>query len=307
MYIMTLMRTFFMDCVPLFIVLTGYLMNRKTLTKKYYFGIKNTLETYILASIACTIYSVIFQDAEFSIRSFVGDVLSYHAAPYSWYIEMYLGLFLLIPFLNILYNGLPGKKEKRVLLATLIIMVAAPGVLNIKYKLIPDWWFDLYPIMYYFIGCYLCEYKVKMKRSLNIVLLVAHIIVAGSLNYYLSYGDMLQWKYWQHYGSIINLITTVLLFVLVTGIRTDGWNLKIKGILKYLSGLCLGAYLCSYIADSIVYEPFNKLVPVVQNRVYYFIPIVILVLILSVIFSAIVDICSKGIDFGIQKIKTIRK
>ena len=35
MYIATIMRTAFMVCVPLFLLLTGYLMNKKTLSKKY--------------------------------------------------------------------------------------------------------------------------------------------------------------------------------------------------------------------------------------------------------------------------------
>lgn len=38
MYIGVMFRTLFMICVPLFIIVTGYLMKNKTLSKKYYFG-----------------------------------------------------------------------------------------------------------------------------------------------------------------------------------------------------------------------------------------------------------------------------
>ena len=38
---------------------------------------------------------------------------------------------------------------------------------NIKYNLIPDWWINIYPLTYYFIGCYLKEYQIKMKKHNN--------------------------------------------------------------------------------------------------------------------------------------------
>lgn len=37
MFVMFTMRTAFMICVPLFAILTGYLMNKKILSKTYYF------------------------------------------------------------------------------------------------------------------------------------------------------------------------------------------------------------------------------------------------------------------------------
>lgn len=38
MYMMVAMRTFFMICVPLFLILTGYLMNKKKLSIEYFSG-----------------------------------------------------------------------------------------------------------------------------------------------------------------------------------------------------------------------------------------------------------------------------
>ena len=45
-----------MICVPLFLLLTGYLMKNKELSIKYYKGIGNTLFVYVLASIACVLF-----------------------------------------------------------------------------------------------------------------------------------------------------------------------------------------------------------------------------------------------------------
>ena len=51
MLVMVIMRTLFMTCIPLFLMLTGYLMNKKKLNLKYFKGIIKTLTIYILAKI----------------------------------------------------------------------------------------------------------------------------------------------------------------------------------------------------------------------------------------------------------------
>ena len=162
MYVMTLMRSFFIICVPLFLTLSGYLLRRKQLEKSYYKRISKIIITYVLASLLCVVYSIVFLEQDLTIKSIILNILNFKAAPYSWYIEMYLGLFLLIPFLNMVYNALPSQKSKIWLIITFIILTSLPSVLNIynfdsldwwalpsssssKNKLIPAWWQTLYP------------------------------------------------------------------------------------------------------------------------------------------------------------------
>ena len=110
MFVMTIMRSFFIICVPLFLTLSGYLLRKKQLEKKYYGKISRIIITYILASLFCVLYSVVFLKQDLTVKSVFLNILNFTAAPYSWYVEMYLGLFLLIPFLNIIYNSLPSRK-----------------------------------------------------------------------------------------------------------------------------------------------------------------------------------------------------
>lgn len=99
MCLMTIMRTSFMVCVPLFLLLTGYLMNHKVLSRRYYLGIIKVLGTYVLASIACILVNIFYHQQEISFKQAVLSIFDFTGARYSWYIEMYIGLFLLIPFL----------------------------------------------------------------------------------------------------------------------------------------------------------------------------------------------------------------
>ena len=189
MYIMVLMRTMFTVCVPLFIILTGYLMSKKTLSKSYYKGIVKTLITFVLATIVCMVFKSVYSNEPFTIKTLIFSTLDFTGANYSWYVEMYIGLFLIIPFLNLAYNGLKSKKHKQVLVLTFIVITILPSLFNIFNfdtvswwaspassdefaKLIPSWWIGFYPVTYYFTGCYIREYGFKIPTKSLIVLFI---------------------------------------------------------------------------------------------------------------------------------------
>ena len=170
MLVMTIMRALFIICVPLFITLSGYLLCKKELSLKYYKRIIPIVLTYVLSSVACMLFSYFYLGEKLTIFQAVLKIFNFTGAPYSWYIEMYLGLFLIIPFLNVLYNNLPSQKWKLGLVVSFIVLTSLPAVLNVynfsaiswwvkpssnmhAHQLIPDWWEGIYPVTYYFVGC----------------------------------------------------------------------------------------------------------------------------------------------------------
>ena len=175
-------RSSLMISIPLFLMLSGYLLCHKTASVSYYLRLIRTLFIYVCASLLVAVYRIfIAKDGLTFAGAFLG-IFSFSTLSYAWYIEMYLGLYLMIPFLNILYNGLNGQKQKQWLILTFLLLTAAPSMVNIyrfdslewwllpsidnNYQpLIPDWWTGLYPLTYYFIGCYLREYPIKFKHS----------------------------------------------------------------------------------------------------------------------------------------------
>lgn len=326
MYLMVLLRTFFMICVPLFIVLTGYLMSSKKLTRKYYSGIIKTLFIYVLASVACIFYKNYSLPETYDLKKAILGILDFSAANYSWYIEMYIGLFLLIPFINLIYQGLNNKIQKQILILTLLLLTALPSVVNIFHfteaekwgiyisanmyqKIIPAWWTGVYPLCYYFIGCYMKEYGLKFGKVKSTVLLLGTVFFAGSMNYCISYGTVFQWGGWQSWGSLFNVISTVLVFNIF---RKMKWinNLPniIKIFIKWLSDLTLGAYLVSYVFDSLFYQVLLERVPDMIHRLEYYFIIVPAVFICSMLLSAGINVVYKLIgDAGKFMIKTISK
>ncbi|MGN0502641.1 MAG: acyltransferase, partial [Ruminococcus sp.] len=319
MYIMVLMRTLFSVCVPLFMILTGYLMSHKTLSRKYYSGISKTLIIFVLATLACMIFKTIHDNEPFTLKSFILGTLDFTGANYSWYIEMYIGLFLLIPFLNLAYNKLKNKRQKQVLVFTLVFLTIIPTVFNIFNfdnpawwsdpktsdtfsKLVPSWWMGIYPITYYFTGCYIREYGIKLKTSSTLVLFLLAILIFGSFNYYRSYGTTFKSGSYVYWYGIEPYVLSVLLFVLLSRIKTDNMNEKAKFVLWKVSDLALGMYLISYIFDMLVYPVLNaKINPMTDRLPFYFVAVPI-VFICSMLASAIMNIVAKYIQILFKKL-----
>ena len=93
MYFATVLRTLCSVCVPLFMILSGFLLCNKTLKKGYYSGIRKTIIVYILVAIACMIYKSIVGSYTLTPLTFFTGILDFTGANYSWYIEMYRLVF----------------------------------------------------------------------------------------------------------------------------------------------------------------------------------------------------------------------
>ena len=318
LYIMCIMRTLFSVCVPLFIILTGYLMCKKTLSEKYYIGIKKTLLIYLLASICCILFNIFYLKTPYSAKDFVLNILNFKGAAYSWYIEMYIGLFLMIPFLNLIYNNLTNKKQKLILVFTFICLTALPSLFNIYNfsetswlrpsetaafdKLIPGWWVNLYPITFYFAGCYIREYGLKLKTRTLAVLFIICTGIFGSFNYYRSYGTIFKTTPYINWSGFEPLILSVLLFTILCRIKGEKLPLAARRILWKISDLALCMYLVSYIFDSYAYEKLNTMVNPMPMRLSYYFIIVPFVFVCSMILSAIITFAEKYIDLALTQI-----
>lgn len=298
MYVGVFFRTLFMICVPLFLLATGYLMKDKTLSKKYYFGISRVLIIYLIDAIMYLGYNSIYYNDSFSIKHIIASILKFDIG-YSWYIEMYIGLFLIIPFINLIYNNLKNKKEKQILIMTMFILTSFQGIFNIKYTLIPDWWINIYPLTYYFIGCYLKEYKINISKIANILLFVIVLIISWLINIYFSKGNNFIWGVYNDWGSIFNVLTSILVFIFIINLNLSKLSNKLKKIVVKISELSLGIYLTSWVVDDFLYFNYFKNIDFFSFFGYF--KIVLLVLLLSISLSVIINIIYKLIDKYIIK------
>lgn len=312
MYIMVVIRNFFMISVPLFLLLSGYLMGQKRPNAAYFRGIGKTLLTYVLAAIVCIGYRIVQKNASYTLYSAFVAITDFSGAQYSWYVEMYIGLYLLIPFLNVLYDGLENKKQKQTLLLVCLLLSSVPSVVNIfrfadpgwfreptrtavYHHLLPDWWTDIYPISYYFVGRYLREFPLKMPRWKKLLRITLVTLATGIFNIYRSYDVNFVWGVWQGWYGLPNLVLAVLVFDLMAHLDCSRMKSSTRRLLKNLSDWVLGAYLLSWIFDQEAYPRLITAVPDMPHRLEYYLLIVPAVFLCSLLLSGVLDLVAQPI------------
>ena len=102
------LRTLFICAVPLFLILMGYFSKDTKYSKSFFKKLVGLLTLYLLYGL---IEYVILYDA-FSIKEFLSKILNFDLSAYVWFVEMYIGLYLLTPFINTLYNNIDIKMKK---------------------------------------------------------------------------------------------------------------------------------------------------------------------------------------------------
>lgn len=182
-YVFCLLRAIGTCCIPLFMLITGYLLADRQYKKGHYWKLSKVLAIYFIASVISNLVSVLFPntflslDETVSLGGFILHFLNYHGCPYAWYIELYIGVFLLSPFINLLWQNL-DETMKKTLLYIMLLSTAVPSLVNIYRigdiswwirpsvnsfydQIIPQYWVGLWPFTYYLIGARLKDVNVN--------------------------------------------------------------------------------------------------------------------------------------------------
>ena len=239
-------RWLFFCCNCLFMMLTGYLKSGKLYKKGYYRSLIGILVSYVLT---CVI--------SFPIRHFIlNDKLSLYGwleklvtfGNYAWYVEMYIGLFLLSPFLNIILEKLETGKQYLWLLGTMLFMTALPSVTSAN--IIPDYWTALYPLTMYVIGAGIRRFRPKVPVWLAALGVVATVSLMGLISL-LSTDKKFSDGFTQGYGGFWVTLTGTLVFLSLYRLELKG---KAASVVKWMAGGCFEGFLLSRLFDVWVYS-----------------------------------------------------
>ena len=293
-------------------LLSGYLLSSKKPDRRYYAKLPYTLVMYLLATVLTFFFRGYFQEGEMTVGGFFKGLFDYSGLSYSWYVEMYIGLFLIAPFLNILYHNISTRKQKRGFLLVLIFMTSLPYLINVllrlengKYaQILPDYWLDFYPITYYFIGCYLKEFPLKL-RPLTLALANVACFVANGIHAVLrADGGKFSRGSWTKYGSPVVMLQAVLFFAFFAALSYRNFPPRLAKFLQKVSGLCFGGYLVSGIFDNVLYPHLCDVHPAFREQIVWFLPAVLCVYVCSLTLSWFVN---KGYDLLALPWRLIRR
>ena len=252
-----MMNSVFTVGVPLFMMLTGYLNIHKTPTAKYYKGMIRVLVAYLFFSIVTIAFRKYYLGEELSIVQWVLKIFNYSAIPYAWYIEMWIGLALLTPFLNYLHHAIPTMKQKLLLIASLFVMTSLPDLCN-RYGiyLMPGYFAQAcYPLMFYFMGTFIREYQPTIKAWLGWGIILAMALVTPIFNIvFMRGGNVVQIAGGP--GGVFLTWIAVAIFLMLY--RKDISVPSIKRMVTHCSMVSLEMYLCCYMFDQLYYPWFKE-------------------------------------------------
>lgn len=254
----------------LYMILTGFLCCNKVFGKKFYLGGIKVLLSYVFFSILTILVNVYLFHTGMSWKSGIMGIFSFSTIPYAWYIEMWIGLFILAPFLNLWYRSLPSKRMKIYLIVILMALSALPDFFN-RYGLyiVPKYWENVYPLGFYFIGCYLREYRPKLSRNLLIFLILFITMLSSTVTLISRHATFIHFI--GDRNGIFCALIAVSIFLIFYNV-----NIKIttfRNIFKAISLRSLDIFLCSAILDFYIYPLFEEKFYVDQPQygLFYFI------------------------------------
>lgn len=240
----------FFTCNGLFMTLTGYLKCDKALSKSYYRSLLPILTGYLLT---CVI--------SFPIRHFlIGEKLTLFQwleklvtfGNYAWYIEMYIGLLLFSPIINLALEKLTEPKQLYWVAGTMIVISALPSITPLN--LIPDYWNSLYPVTYYILGAVIKKLQPRVKPWICLLCAAATAMFMAMLTL-VSTDEGFSSGFGQGYGGF--WITAIIVFLFV-GLYRLNIGPKTAKVLTWLSGGVFEGYILSRLFDVWIYGTVSQ-------------------------------------------------
>lgn len=231
------------SCIGLFCMLTGYLRCEEQTPRACWRGLPGVLLGYLLAAaISIPIRHFLLNDVQ-SFSVWLNRLFGFSAVYYGWYVEMFLGLTLLSPFLNRILEGPLAPW----LGAVLIVLTAFPGATPIT--LAPDHWKVCYPLTYYALGALVRKKQPRLPWWMGIGggLLIA--LALGGATVLSTNGALSTALTWE-FGDLWILSMVLCLFV---GLYRLEAGSRIARVFRWLAGGCYGGYLLSHLLDAWVY------------------------------------------------------
>jgi len=275
----------FIFAVPLFLLATGFLSVHKSISKKHFLNVFKIYSLYLFMAFLSHGLMIFTNTRDpMSLIQMIKRALSFSLIS-GWYIELYIALALIIPFLNVLIKNL-SKKELQLLIGVLLFSVSIPAFINdnpdFSILYLPNYWKIIYPVVYYFIGAYICLYheEISIKNHTLIFMYVTSIVYIIQLLYrYASpYTKIVE----GYYPSIINVILASSFFlILFKNIKKSHY------IFDIISKYTLSTYIMAYPIDKILYPRFMNIFTPTKNLILVS-PFIVIVSFFATLISGII-------------------
>ncbi len=226
--------------VNIYVLITGYYMTEQEAKPK---RIKNIVLRTLLYSIAIGCILMVFKQVPFNLKNVIKTILPITTGQY-WFINAYIILLLLSPYLNKLIANITEKEHRNLLIILLVINSIIPIYLKNNVALNTGnsvFWF----INLYLIAAYLKKYPKDFKKfNLLITTIISILISAFLATICYNKFDFNTAMHIYKYNLIFALIPSVTIFMIATNSKKTYSNI-ISKIITFLSSSTLAVYLIS--------------------------------------------------------------
>ena len=280
-------------CNAMFILLTGYMKTASPWNKRYYKSLVAVLVGYVLT---CVI--------SYPIRYFcIGEKdplevwLTRFAtfSNYAWYVEMYIGLFLFSPVINLALDKIHDSRKMWMLTAGLLLVTVGHSASYMD--LLPDYGGGMYPLALYTLGAVIRRTKPRIPAGLC---LAAALLTALGLGYgtLKTATNGFSSGFSQGYGGFWVVLMVTMLFLGVYRLRAGE---RAGRVLAWLSGGVFEGYILSRLLDVWIYGTVTQW----HSSEYYpliFVCVTIPVFVISLLAGKAVNTLSGAITRGIWRL-----
>lgn len=235
------------SCIGLFLLLTGYLKSAQTEVYRCWRGLFPVLAGYFLAAaISIPVRHFLLGDRQV-LGVWITRLFGFQGVYYGWYVEMYVGLVLLSPFLNRLLAQL-DTKGLLLFVGVLLVLTALPGATRLA--ILPDYWRSFYPVTYYVLGGVIRRIRPKIHPAAGLSAAAVIALLLGAVTVLSTDGQLSEAAVWEFPDIWITGIS-VLLFLSVYRWKVPMWAAKLAAL---GAGGCYGGYLLSHLLDAWCYH-----------------------------------------------------
>ena len=245
MWLANSVRWLVYGCNAMFMLLTGYLKTTTPWGKRYYKSLVAVLVGYVLTCAVSYPIRYFCIGERDSLMTWLERFVTF--SNYAWYIEMYVGLFLVSPLINLALDRVSDPRKQWFLAISLLVITVGHSATNVN--LLPDYSSSFYPLALYTLGAVIRRTQPKVSAWMG--LLGAGLVAMG-----LGYATMrtatdgFYSGFSQGYGGFWVVLMVAFLFLGVYRLRLGP---RLAKALAFLSGGVLEGYILSRLLDVWIY------------------------------------------------------
>ncbi|MBO4876843.1 MAG: acyltransferase family protein [Ruminococcus sp.] len=267
--LLSLLRMASYMCVPLFLTISGFLMHRAEFCARHYIkAVPVAINSYIVGVIVM-LFKMFYLHEKWSPFVWFRSIYQFAQPSYGWYVNMYLSLLLFMPFINYAYRSMKTGRMKLAALGVIMLTANLPFTINnipitvdgeaSNIGWMPSYFCGLWPVAYYWSGMMIAEYRPKINKLVNVVIVLLLLLGEIAVNAVTAKpGEGGGWYTGFNFNNedFLNVIVAAFIFLIFYDIRIK--NKAVCRVLSAVAGLSVTVYLMSFIGDVIYVKHFIK-------------------------------------------------